>query len=85
MLYTNIHTQMQTHTTKPRVSVLEQAVKMGDLKKVMPQRQNESWLKTEEAFHGCPITCFASLPGAWIYPNTELIFQVNKLSPKSSA
>lgn len=33
MLYTNIHTRMQTHTTKLRVSVLNQAVKMGDWKK----------------------------------------------------
>lgn len=63
---------------------------MGGLKKIMPRRQNKSWLKTEEAFHGCPITCFASLPGAWIYPNTELFFlfvfffKVNILSLNSN-
>lgn len=41
---------MQTYTTNPGVSVLQQAVKMGDLKKAMPQRQSESRLKTEQAF-----------------------------------
>lgn len=56
---------------------------MGDLKKAEPQRQSESRLRCEQAFYGCLITCFASLPGAWIYPSTELCFQVSRLSPNS--
>lgn len=85
MPFTNIDTSMQTHTSNPRVSVLQHAVKMENLKKAMPQRQSESRLKTEKAFYGCPITWFASLPGASIYLSTVLCFQVNKLLPTSPA
>lgn len=72
-------THAHTHATNLRVSVLKQAVKVGDLKKAMAGVSKCEWTE-KQAYYGCLITCFDSLPRAPIHTSKDLCFQVNKVT-----